>query len=110
MPGLPLPAAGCASCAARDEEIGALRAENAELGRRLARLERIVSRNSGNSSLPPSSDGVLPGRGAPRRRAGGAARRKRGKQPGAPGRRLGWVDTPDETKCHRPAGRCACEV
>jgi len=85
-----------------------LRAENAELGRRLARLERIVSRNSGNSSLPPSSDGVLPGRGAPRRRAGGAARRKRGKQPGAPGRWLGWVDTPDETKCHRPAGRCAC--
>jgi transposase len=87
-----------------------LRAENAELARRLARLERIVSRNSGNSSLPPSSDDVLPGRGAPRRRASGAAGRKRGKQPGAPGRWLGWVDTPDETKCHRPAGRCACSA
>ncbi len=85
----------------------ALRAENAELARRLARLERIVSRNSGNSSLPPSSDDVLPGRPAPRRRGRGVARR-RGKQPGAAGRWLGWVDAPDETVCHRPAGRCAC--
>ncbi|MCA1836205.1 MAG: hypothetical protein LC721_07730 [Actinobacteria bacterium] len=56
-----------------------------------------------------SSDEVLPGRRAPRRRRrSGAARRSRGKQPGAEGRRLGWVDVPDDTRCHRPAGRCAC--
>jgi transposase len=108
--GLPPPAAGCASCAARGREIAALREENAELARRLAGLERIVSRNSGNSSLPPSSDDVLPGRGKPegRRRGHGGARRKRGKQPGAPGRWLGWVDVPDETVGHRPVGCCAC--
>jgi hypothetical protein len=90
--------------------LGALRAENAELARRVARLERIVSRNSGNSSMPPSGDDLLPGRGKPegKRRGDGGARRKRGKQPGAEGRWLGWADVPDETKCHRPAGRCAC--
>ena len=110
MSGLPPPAAGCVSCAVRDGEIAALREENAGLARRLARLERIVSRNSGNSSLPPSSDDVLPGRGKPegRRRGHGGARRKRGKQPGAPGRWLGWVDAPDEMVCHRPVGCCAC--
>jgi transposase len=90
--------------------IGALRAENAELAGRVARLERVVSRNSGNSSLPPSSDDVLPGRGRTKggRRGGGAAGRRRGKQPGAEGRWLPWADVPDETKCHRPAGRCGC--
>lgn len=36
--------------------IGELEAENAELGKRLERLERLVSRNSGNSSMPPSAD------------------------------------------------------
>jgi transposase len=88
----------------------ALREENADLARRVARLERMISRNSGNSSVPPSSDDVLPSRRVPeRRRPGGdAARRGRGKQPGAEGRWLGWADVPDETKCHRPAGRCAC--
>jgi transposase len=97
-------------CAGRDRQIEALREENAELARRLARLERIMSRNSGNSSLPPSGDDVLPGRGMPegRRRGGGGARRKRGKQLGAEGRWLGWADVPDEMVCHRPAGRCAC--
>jgi transposase len=110
VPDLPPPAAGCGSCAARDREIAALREENAELARRVARLERLMSRNSGNSSLPPSSDDVLPGHGKPagRPRGDGKTRRKRGKQPGAEGRWLGWADAPDETKCHRPAGRCAC--
>jgi hypothetical protein len=55
-------AAGCVSCAARDREVAALRAENVELARRVAWLERIISRHSQNSSLPPSSDDVLPGR------------------------------------------------
>jgi transposase len=109
VPSLLPPASGCASCAARDRVIAALRAENAELARRLARVERIVSRNSANSSMPSSSDDVLPGRPAARRRRRiGAACRSRGKQPGAAGRWLGWVDAPDEVVGHRPAGRCAC--
>jgi len=75
---------------------------------RLARLERAVSRNSGNSSLPPSSDGVLPGRRAPERRGPAAARRKRGKQPGARGCWLPWVADPDKRVGHRPVGLCVC--
>jgi hypothetical protein len=76
----------------------------------VARLERLVSRNSGNSSLPPSSDGVVPGRGMPKgtRREGSDVGRGRGKQPGAAGRWLPWADVPDETEEHRPVGRCAC--
>ena len=59
--------------------------------------ERLVSRNSGNSSFPPSMDGQ-PGRSrpAPRRRAGGDGSRGPGKQPGAPGAHLSWRDAPDE--------------
>ena len=40
----------------------------AELRERVARLERLVSRNSGNSSMPPSTDD-LPGKKPPERRA-----------------------------------------
>jgi len=65
---LPPPAPGCRSCAARDEEIALLRdrvdaqqAQLKELTEQVARLERLLSRNSGNSSMPPSSDD-LPGR------------------------------------------------
>jgi hypothetical protein len=75
------PAAGCVWCAARDREVAALRAENVELARRVVWLERTISRHSQNSSLPPSSDDVLPGRDKPksRRREDGGARRGRGK-------------------------------
>jgi Family of unknown function (DUF6444)/Transposase IS66 family len=79
-----------------------LRAEVAELRRRLGR-------NSRNSSMPPSADD-LPGRQPPRRerRKGGTGRR-RGKQPGAPGAAMSWAE-PDEVVDHRPAGACdGCE-
>lgn len=54
-----------------------LKAENAELktqlaeqAEKIARLERLISRNSGNSSMPPSSDD-LPGQKPPRKDAAG---------------------------------------
>jgi len=54
------------------------------IGELLRRVERLISRNSGNSSMPPSSDG-LPGRrppaGKPARKA---SNRKPGKQPEIP--------------------------
>jgi transposase len=86
--------------------IGELEAENAELGKRLERLERLVSRNSGNSSMPPSSD-EAPGKTPPRRerRAAQRAGRKRGKQGGAEGHALAWAPDPLVVD-HRPAGRC----
>jgi transposase len=90
-------------------ELGRLRAENAELRARLDRLERLLSRNSGNSSMPPSTDD-LPGRTPPADKpiGGGAVKRKRGKQPGAPGAHLAWREDPDDTVPHIPKGTCGC--
>jgi transposase len=106
---LPSPAPGCDACAARDSVIAAQAAAIAELQQKVARLERLLSRNSGNSSMPPSADD-LPGR-TPRtrqqRRAAGRAARKRGKQTGAPGAAMAWAE-PDEVIDHYPCGACAC--
>jgi hypothetical protein len=67
-----------------------LEARVGEMEERLARLERAVSRNSGNSSMPPSADD-LPGRTAPGpRQARGGGKKRPGKQPGAPGSYLAW--------------------
>jgi len=122
---MPPPAPGCTPCAARDEEIAQLREQLAtrdaevtglrgqvtELNDRVARLERAVSRNSGNSSMPPSGDDT-PGRKPPRKQRRAAERdaakkRKRGKQPGTPGSAMTWTD-PDETRDWFPAGACEC--
>ena len=83
--------------AAQAEEIMMLRADNEDLRVRLARLERLVSRNSANSSMPPSKDGE-PGKTAPdesSKKPGGGEGRKRGKQPGASGTNLAWREDPD---------------
>jgi hypothetical protein len=86
--------------AAQAEQIGRLQAE-------VARLRRRLSRNSGNSSMPPSSDGALPGAPLPEPGPTPAATRRRGRQPGAPGSALSWTSTPDHCVDHRPAGACA---
>jgi transposase len=72
-------------------------------------LEHLLSRNSGNSSSPPSRDDD-PGKTSPKDkgRLGGGARRSRGKQPGAPGSHLAWTDAPDECTDRFPEGRCEC--
>jgi hypothetical protein len=96
------------------EQNAELRAENAELkaqlaeqAEKIARLERLISRNSANSSMPPSIDDQ-PGRKPPGRRPRRGGGRRPGKQPGAPGAYLAWNDHPDETIPHFPAGACAC--
>ena len=86
---------------------GELAGEVADLRERLARLERLVSRNSGNSSMPPSADD-LPGRKAPGQRKRGGTGKRPGKQPGAPGAHLAWRDDPDDTRPLFPAGPCEC--
>jgi transposase len=122
---MPSPAPGCAPCAARDEEIARLREQLAardaevtglrgqvtELNDRVARLERALSRNSGNSSMPPSGDDA-PGRKPPRKQRRAAERdaakkRGRGKQPGTPGSAMTWTG-PDETRDWFPVGTCEC--
>jgi transposase len=86
-----------------------LRAQLAELGERVAQMERALSRNSGNSSMPPSGDD-LPGRRPPRkqrRAAERAEKRRRGKQPGSPGSAMCWAK-PDVTLDYHPQGTCGC--
>jgi hypothetical protein len=66
--------------AAQAERIAALEAVVSELREQLAAAERAGSRNSGNSSMPPSSDD-LPGRKPlrkQRRAAERAEKKKRG--------------------------------
>jgi len=65
------PALGCDSrvswdvvIAAQAKAIEELRAANTGLVERVTALERVVGRDSGNSSMPPSSDD-LPGRKKP---------------------------------------------
>jgi transposase len=85
-----------------------LTAQVADLSERLARLERAVSRNSGNSGMPPSADD-LPGKTPPAPRPKrGDGKKRQGKQPGAPGAHLAWTEDPDKRKPLFPQGACAC--
>ena len=61
--------------------------------------------------MPPSGDDA-PGRKPPRKQRRAAEReeakkRKRGKQPGAPGSAMSWAE-PDDTRDYYPDGTCAC--
>jgi len=90
------------------EQIAELVEANEALAAQLARLEHLLSRNSGDSSSPPSRDDD-PGTTPPKnkRRGGGRARGK-GKQPGAPGSHLPWTEAPDLRLDRFPQGRCDC--
>jgi len=92
--------------------IAELRAANAEqvrliatLQARVTELERRLSRDSSNSSKPPSSDGLGKPARAERRDAEQTKGRRPGKQPGAPGAHLAQVAEPDEVAWHTP-DRC----
>src|SRR3981189_949617 len=84
-----------------------LTAANATLTAKLAKLEHLQSRNSRNSSMPPSRDDA-PGKTPPPvkpKRAGEG--RKRGKQPGAPGSHLEFRGKPTYTRTGFPKARAA---
>jgi transposase len=77
---------------------------------KLAKLEHLLSRNSGNSSSPPSKDDGL-GRTPPPEKSTpgeGGPKRRKGKQPGASGANLAWAENPDARRDRFPEGRCAC--
>lgn len=84
-----------------------LRTAYAELAAKVAKLEHLLSGNSGNSSMAPSLDDK-PGGTAPKGKDRVTAKRARGKQPGAPGANLSWSDAPDERKDRFPHGVCGC--
>jgi transposase len=71
---------------------------------RVAELERRLGRNSGNSSLPPSSDTFQ----RPENKPAPSSGRKRGRQPGSPGSGLAMVDQPDLIEDHVPAACSGC--
>jgi transposase len=107
---LALVAEQAGAIAAQAQEVAMLRAQNTALVQRVAELERVISRNSGNSSMPPSTD-ALPGRRPPvegrRGRDGGKPKRRRGKQRGAAGAGMSWA-VPEEIVDHFPVGACGC--
>ncbi|MFE7753402.1 IS66 family transposase, partial [Streptomyces sp. NPDC057428] len=109
--------AQAAVIARQDAQIATLAAQLAglmekfeEQAAELDRLRHLLSRNSGNSSVPPSKD-EGPGRTPPRkeRRAKSSGRTK-GKQPGAPGTALRWreEDELDQRLERYPVGACGC--
>jgi transposase len=87
-----------AQIARQDEQI-------AKLTARVAELEQRLSRNSRNSSTPPSQDPPW----APERRRAPSSQRGQGAQPGHPGRgrHLAPIEAVDELIAHWPE-RCAC--
>src|SRR3954470_19360988 len=97
-----------AQITAQAGQLAELMEANEALADKLARLEHLLSRNSGNSSAPPSRDDD-PGKPAvqqrPKRGRGGPAR-PRGKQPGAPGSHLAFTDDPHEREDRFPQGTC----
>jgi transposase len=92
-------------------QISELMEANEALAGKLAKLEHLLSRNSGNSSSPPSKDDD-PGRTPPPENTdkpgNGGPKRARGKQPGAPGSHLPWTENPDDRRDRFPEGRCDC--
>jgi transposase len=92
----------------QNEELAAanerLAEANGRLTARVAELERRLGRNSGNSSMPPSTDAF----GRPVKKAAPSSGRKRGRQSGAPGGGLSMVADPDRTEDHLPAACSGC--
>ena len=94
---------------ARVEE---LNEQVAVLAGKLADLEKLLGRNSSNSSKPPSSDAGTAKSARPENASRAARRamaRKQGKQPGAPGATLSRVPDPDVVVVHRPVRCRGCD-
>ncbi|MEV6741313.1 DUF6444 domain-containing protein [Streptomyces sp. NPDC051104] len=89
---------------AAEAQSAELAAANERLTVRVAELERRLGRNSGNSSMPPSSDTF----GRPERKPAPKSGRKRGRQPGAGGSGLAMVCAPDVTEDHVPGACTSC--
>lgn len=90
----------------KDKEIAALKAEVAVLRKRLAQFERMLGLNSGNSSKPPSSDGLRKKPAPKSLRLKGA--KSSGGQPGHKGSTLKQVAHPTSVVLHTVDACIAC--
>ena len=96
-----------ATIALQQERITALEEQNARLSARVQELEARLSKDSHNSSKPPSSDGLHKPKPKPcnlRQKTG----KRPGGQPGHPGHTLKLVDHPDHTSVHAPTTCGGC--
>jgi transposase len=87
-------------------ELAQLREESCQLRARVAELEARLSKDSHNSSKPPSSDSPYrkPNPKSLRERSG----RKPGGQKGHPGSTLRQAEQADDEQVHGPTGLCTC--
>ena len=94
------------------ERVAVLEAQLVLVMGKVAELERLLGRNSSNSSKPPSSDAGSD-KTARSQNANRAARRalgrKQGKQPGSEGYTLSQVAEPDVVVVHEPDRCRSCE-
>ena len=87
--------------------LAALEEQNARLSAHVQELEARLSKDSHNSSKPPSSDGFNKPTPKPcnlRHKTG----KRPGGQPGHPGQTLKLVDHPDHTRVHAPTTCAGC--
>lgn len=88
------------------QELVAIQEENKKLSERVSDLEVRLNKNSGNSSKPPSSDGLKKPKNM-REKSG----KPTGGQPGHEGRTLNKVENPDEIIDIEPAKcECGCDL
>jgi transposase len=93
---------------AAEERFALLLVANQALIAKVAKLEHLLSRNSSNSSSPPSKDDQ-PGRQPPKPKSRREpVDRAKGKQKGAPGTHMAWSDSPDQRRDRFPEGACEC--
>ena len=90
---------------AKDTEVSVLRAQLEALAAQVEELRARLRQNSGNSSVPPSAQGLA--RPAPKSLRGKSGR-KPGRPKGQPGATLEMTASPDEVVRHEPAWCAGC--